>query len=417
MKENNNKFISMMVWVCVTMFYCYQYILRVLPNIIMPEIIDKYAIGANEIGTFGSVYYVGYVAVHIPIGILLSRLGGRIVLPACIAISALGIMPIIYFDYWETVIVGRTLTGIGSSAAIVGAFQIFRMIFPDKFSRMLGIMVSFGLITIVYGGGPLTNIIQEFGIDMVLNILLYSGLILAAVTYFIMPKSLEEVSHSNIWGDIRAVLSNYKLLLASICAGLMVGPLEGFADVWSNLFITTVYNIDRVIANEITSSVYLGMCIGCVVLPYIAEKIKMHVGVTIFSSVAMILSFMHVLGQDANADTLYYACLIMGVFCAYQVVILSKITTFVSEERSGMAGSIGNMIVMFFGSIFHKVLGYTTEYYWAGEQAESGAKIYSSEALIKGMYAIPIASFIAIIGLFIIVFINYKHAQSIKNSK
>ena len=413
--EEKTKFVSIIVWFCITLFYCYQYILRALPNIIMPDIMNKYSIGATEFSSFAGMYYIGYVIVHIPIGILLSRLGAKIVLPACIALTAIGLVPLAYFDNWAVVIIGRVLTGIGSSAAIVGALQIFRIIYPDKFSRMLGIMVFFGLITVVYAGAPLANVIMMIGIDTTIGVLLYSGIALALFTYFLMPNSAGETSDSSILIDIKATLGNPKIITASLLAGLMVGPLEGFADAWGSAFMISVYSIEKSVADSITLSVFLGMCIGCIILPYIADKTRMYFGVTITSGIAMILCFMHILSGIATANTLYYACLVSGIFCAYQVVIISKIATFVSEERSGVAAAIANMIIMTFGLVFHKFIGITLDWQWNGKMLQS-IKLYEAEAFINSISIIPAATAIAVIGFIAMVMTNIIRVKLMKNS-
>ncbi len=413
--EERKKFISIMVWFCITMFYCYQYILRALPNIILPDMMSKYAVGASEFSTFAGMYYAGYVIVHIPIGILLSRFGARTILPICIACTSIGLVPLAYFDSWTAVVIGRTFTGIGSSAAIVGALQIFRIIYPDKFSRMLGFMVFFGLVTVVYAGSPLAEIIQLIGIDATIRVLLYSGIALAVFTYLLMPKSAEEDSHSSVLTDIKATLGNPKLIIASLLAGLMVGPLEGFADAWGSAFLITAYAIEKSTADAITFSVYLGMCVGCIVLPYIADKTRMYYGVTIACGVAMILCFIHILSGTATSDTLYYACLVVGIFCAYQVVIISKIATFVSEERSGVAAAIANMIIMAFGLVFHKFIGITLDWQWNGQMLDN-IKSYSVEAFTNSIMVIPAAMTIAIIGFIIMAMINIVRVRLMKNS-
>lgn len=413
--EEKTKFISIMVWFCITMFYCYQYILRALPNIIMPDIMNKYSIGATEFSSFAGMYYIGYVIVHIPIGILLSRLGAKIVLPACIALTAIGLVPLAYFDNWAAVIIGRIITGIGSSAAIVGALQIFRIIYPDKFSRMLGIMVFFGLITVVYAGSPIANIITIIGIDTAIGVLLYSGIALAFFTYLLMPNSAGETSNYSILIDIKATLGNPKIITASLLAGFMVGPLEGFADAWGSAFMISVYNIEKSVADSITLSVFLGMCIGCIILPYIADKTRMYFGVTIASGIAMILCFIYILSGKATANTLYYACLVSGVFCAYQVVIISKIATFVSEERSGVAAAIANMIIMTFGLVFHKFIGITLDWQWKGKMLQS-IKLYEAEAFINSISIIPAATAIAVIGFIAMVMTNIIRVKLMKNN-
>lgn len=415
--EERKKFISIMIWFCITMFYCYQYILRALPNIIMPDIMDKYNVGATEFSSFAGMYYAGYVIVHIPIGILLSRFGARAILPMCIAITSIGLVPLAYFDNWTSVVIGRTLTGIGSSAAIVGALQIFRIIYPDKFSRMLGIMVFFGLITVVYAGSPLANVIAIIGIDATIGVLLYSGIALAVFTYLLMPKSAGETSHASIFTDIKATLGNPKIIVASLLAGFMVGPLEGFADAWGSAFMITVYDIEKSVADTITLSVFLGMCIGCIVLPYIADKTRMYFGVTISSGIVMILCFVHILSGNANADSLYYACLVTGVFCAYQVVIISKIATFVSEERSGVAAAIANMIIMAFGLLFHKFIGITLDWQWDGTwkgQMIQGVRSYGTDAFINSISIIPAATTIAVVGFIIMAMTNVIRVKLMK---
>ena len=217
--------------------------------------------------------------------------------------------------------------------------------------------------------------------------------------------------------DIKATLGNPKIIVASLLAGFMVGPLEGFADAWGSAFMITVYDIEKSVADTITLSVFLGMCIGCIVLPYIADKTRMYFGVTISSGIVMILCFVHILSGNANADSLYYACLVTGVFCAYQVVIISKIATFVSEERSGVAVAIANMIIMAFGLLFHKFIGITLDWQWDGTwkgQMIQGVRSYGTDAFINSISIIPAATTIAVVGFIIMAMTNVIRVKLMK---
>jgi sugar phosphate permease len=53
-----------LVWFLSSIFYAYQYILRVLPNIMMPEILEKFQVNAEIFGQFSGLYYVGYSIMH-----------------------------------------------------------------------------------------------------------------------------------------------------------------------------------------------------------------------------------------------------------------------------------------------------------------------------------------------------------------
>ncbi len=415
-KEEANKVISFLIWFCITIFYCYQYILRALPNIISQDIISKFNIGASEFGAFAGIYYIGYIVLHIPIGIALSKIGARIILPVCISLTALGLVPLIYDTGWNGVMIGRVLTGIGSSAAGVGALQIFRILYPAKFARMLGLMVSVGLITAVYAGKLIAPIILNIGVSVTLNILLYLGVGLAIFTYFLMPKPTEEVSERDIFSDIKSIIFNYKLLFTALFAGLMVGPVEGFADAWGSSFLMNVYDIDKISANSLVLSVFLGMSMGCVILPYITDKTGYYFGVTIFSGVAMVLCFACLLSGAASISSLNYICVTIGIFSAYQVVILAKISTFVSEERSGIAGAVANMIIMAFGWFFHNAIGITLDNLWDGGIVD-GVKQYSNDAFIKTISIIPTAIIVAIIGLSAVAMTTLMKAKAINKMK
>ncbi len=78
---------------------------------------------------------------------------------------------------------------------------------------MLGLMVSVGLIVAVYVGNLIVPVIVSVGLEATLKVLLYSGLILAILTYYIMPKSTEEKSERNLISDVKSVICNYKLFI------------------------------------------------------------------------------------------------------------------------------------------------------------------------------------------------------------
>lgn len=397
---------AIIVWFFVTLFYCYQYILRLLPNVIMPELMQQFSIGALEFGEFAGIYYIGYILMQIPFGLLLSRFGGKIVIPISVVILALGILPVSIGDSWQLVILGRFFVGVGSSAAIVGAFQIFRAVFPGHFTIMLGAMVCVGLLTAVYISKPLSVVIHNIGIETAVHSLVIAGLILAALTYLVLPK-MPTSKAENIWTDIKEIICNKKLLVMSFLAGLMVAPLEGFADAWGTAFIRVVYNIERSTADSIVSTILTGMCVGSIILPFIAEKTKRYYATTITAGVIMALCFGFLLTGEGTIFMLYAISLIIGICSAYQVVIISRISSYVKLQLSGMAAAVSNMIVMSFGYAFHKIIAYVVEYN-AQVKIIDSVTTYSYNDYICGISIIPIAITIAVLGFTWAILFKYR---------
>ena len=128
-----------------SLFYAYQYILRVMPNIMLSDITEQFNMGAATFGQFSGIYYIGYSLMHLPVGIMLDRYGPKKVMSGAILLSVAGLTPLIFASHWAYPIAGRLLIGVGSSAAILGVFKIIRMSFEEKlFPKMLSIAVTIG---------------------------------------------------------------------------------------------------------------------------------------------------------------------------------------------------------------------------------------------------------------------------------
>lgn len=346
-----------MVWIVASIFYAYQYILRVMPNIMLSDIMQQFNIDAATFGQFSGVYYIGYSLIHLPIGIMLDRYGPRKVMTGCILLTVLGTLPLAFASHWSYPILGRIVVGIGSSAAILGVFKIVRMTFDEKrFTRMLSFSVTIGLIGAIYGGGPVSYMRDMLGSQVVIQIFAYMGLVLACLTYWIVPD-MKIPSETPVLSDIKKVIGNPKVIWTCIFAGLMVGPLEGFADVWGTAFLKQVYHYDRTLAASLPSMIFIGMCFGGPILSFVADKTKSYLGTIIGAGLGMIASFALLLMTDLSPSLTSLSFIFVGVCSAYQILTIFKVSTYVPEHVAGLATAIANMIIMIFGYAFHTTMG------------------------------------------------------------
>jgi predicted MFS family arabinose efflux permease len=353
-----SRFIAWSVWMIASIFYAYQYVLRVMPNIMMNDIMQQFDINTAIFGQFSGIYYIGYSLMHIPIGIMLDRYGPRKVMTICIITSVFGLLPILFASHWVYPIIGRMLIGMGSSAAILGTFKIIRIAFSeDKFTRMLSFSVTIGLIGAIYGGGPVSYMCDLIGYQAVIEIFAVIGLILALITYIIVPE-VKDHSKGTVINDIREVLSNKKVIWTCIFAGLMVGPLEGFADVWGTQFLKQSYGYDNNIAASMPSMIFIGMCFGAPLLSLIAEKSKNYLGTIIGAGLVMTLAFTLLVTGYMSVSTMSVSFILVGICSAYQIIAIYKASTYVQENVVGLTTAIANMIIMIFGYGFHSIIGY-----------------------------------------------------------
>lgn len=381
------------MWIIASIFYAYQYILRVMPNIMINDIMSQFHIDAATFGQFSGIYYIGYSLLHLPIGILLDRFGPRRVMSGCILLTVIGLLPILFAEYWIYPIIGRLLIGIGSSAAILGTFKIIRMTFSEKkFTRMLSFSVMIGLLGAIYGGGPVNYMCNALGYKAVVATFAGLGIVLAFITFCIIPDMrANETLH--IRHHIKEVLLNKRVLFVCLMAGLMVGPLEGFADVWGTAFIQNVYKFDSTVSSSLPSMIFIGMCFGAPVLSFIAEKTNAYFATIIGAGLVMATSFFLLITGLLSSSMIALLFILVGIASSYQILAIYKASTFVSEESVGLTTAVANMIIMIFGYGFHTTIGLIVDL--IGKHNEKIAYTY-------GIMVVPIALTVGVIGFSIL---------------
>ncbi|MFZ4076840.1 MAG: MFS transporter, partial [Legionellaceae bacterium] len=331
-----------------------------------------------------------YVLMQLPMSIWMDRVGTRYVMTACILLTVVGTVPLIVSHHWVYLLMGRALIGIGSSGAIVGLFHIIRMTFPDRhFSRMLSFSVAIGLLGAMYGGYPVSVMTQHLHYKTVVAIFCIIGMGLAGATYSIVPKVKGE-GVTTAFAQIKAIFSYRDVFLFCCCSGLMVGPLEGFADVWGSEFLKQVYGFNTTVANTLPSLIFMGMCLGGPILSIIAEKIGYYLSVIITAGILMLLAFGVLMAGVLTAWSVGVCFVLIGICCAYQMLVIYTASTFVPKHLAGLTTTVANMMIMGFGYVFHTVIGFVID-------VKGG--IHSADAFMQGIWVIPIALAMGVLGL------------------
>ncbi|MDR1590940.1 MAG: MFS transporter [Puniceicoccales bacterium] len=298
-------------------------------------------------------------------------------------------------EHWIWSILGQFATGIGSSAAILGVFKIIRKAYSEeRFGRMLNFSVMIGLLGAIYGGMPIRYLCKVLDCQMVIAILALLGILLAFVTYRIVPPmgdAGDKGKQSSPFVGIGSVLKNAKVMIICLTAGLMVGPLEGFADIWGPKFLNQVFHIEASKASFIPSMVFIGICFGVPVLNFIAEKSKSYLGTIIFSGLLMFIIFTLLrIGLHPDTTVLAIELFLVGICSAYQILAIYKASTYVPENVAGITTAMANMIIVIFGYVLHSMIGSAIELF-GGIEVESAFR--RSIAVISGALLLGIVGF------------------------
>lgn len=398
MKQQSNSFSIWLMWALASFFYAYQYILRVLPNVMMTELLERFQIDASLFGQYSGFFYLGYAGMHIPVGILLDKYGPKWILPLCMILAVVGITPLLYAQHWIYPGIGRIFIGMGSAAAILGVFKIIRMFFPEeKFTFILGCSVTVGLLGAMYGGQPINYLIHTFGSETVLQFIIIVGIVLAAATFWAIPAQSVVDTQQGWVASVKEILTHPQIILVCLCAGFMVGPLEGFVDVWGKEYLKIAYKLDDNIAASLPSLVYLGMCFGSPILSWITEKTNAYFGFIILSGVVMMASFILLLSGQLPVSLLPVMFIIIGIFCAYQILAIYKASTYSGKQLVGLTTACANMVIMAFGYLFNSFIGQVMTSLWDGTTI-ADVPTYDAHTYTIALLVIPIGLVIGVLG-------------------
>ncbi len=398
---------SWIMWFFPLLFFAFQFVARLFPGLIMPEMMDRYQVDATSFGIFASLYYLGYSGMQIPCAWLLDKFGIKKIIGLFTIVCGLSCWLSIISNNWLIVLLSRFLIGASSAAGFLGVSKTISLWFVKKYyAKMVGISFTFGLMGALYGGYPVSILIEQIGWTDVMIILggVLVGLGFCILLFINNPQPLALNNQIPIQNILKDILSNKLLISIAIANLFMVGSLEGFADIWGVSYLMQTRNILKSEASAITSFIFFGMLFGGPLLAWIAGYFNNYYIVTAITGIIMSLIFVIVLSYN-NYLSNYVLCTLMfitGILCCYQVLVFAIGSNIVSAENMGITIAFLNSINMLGGTFFHASIGFLMDLAWDGTMLGS-AKIYSNYTYSIALLIIPIC---ALLGSFIFWFNN-----------
>lgn len=393
------------MWFLTLLFFGYQFILRLMPGLVMEEVVTKFKIDAGDYGILSSMYYWAYAPMQIPIALFLDRYKPRYVLGFCTALVSLATLLFVYTESWTVAIIARFLVGAGSAGAFLGVSKVISLKFPEnKYSLYVSLSFSFGLSGAIFGGKPVAKLVEALGWVSSFSTIAFFGLGLSILLFFTLNTTEKEAppsSNGAILSSLKGVLRRPLIWLLAISNLLMVGPLEGFADVWGVTYLMKIFTWSKIDAAFTISLVSYGMILGGPLLALLGRLFKSEPLVIVLSGFSMgaLLLILFLSPENYSPDLANFGMFTLGVLCCYQVLIFSVGTRMVPQHEKSMTVAFLNGINMLGGAFYHSLVGYVLNKLWDGTISD-GLKVYSAENYGKALTLIPFGCFIGALCIF-----------------
>lgn len=410
-------------WFILVTFYLYQYILRSSPGVLIEEIRHSFNMDADGFSLMGSMYYYGYALMQVPLGILIDRIGIRNTALFSIILCIAGTLLLILTDIAAMAYFSRLIVGIGAASAFMSCLKLANDYMPvSQRGFIIGATLTFGAIGALITGIPLNYLLDNFD-SWQSSFVVFSlvGLVILLFAFIYLPKNrtavnIHEFEGKNIWKDLLNISSNKKIIVYTIVTIGLYAPLSVMADLWGTVFLVKKFDLVREIASPILMNIYIGMAIGSIFLPYLAEKYKSIPGIMDkiikYSVVTLLLLFSVMLFINTISNINLSILLIsIGFLCGAEMLCFTAALRYTNSHNSGLTIGVINTFNMLSGALIQQAIGIYLDYSWKGGLDDKGLKIYFTKEFVEAFSILVII--ISISAIFAIFALKHKKQKNI----
>ncbi len=418
MNEERTAVHAYLAWGGVALFFLYQYILRIAPGLVEPELRSAFFMTANEFSTLGSFFMFIYALVQIPCGVLIDRLGVKRVVLSSILLCLVGNGLLITGNtLWEAQI-SRIFMGLGSACGYIGCMKVA----ADSFSSsnrgfFMGAALTLGLFGPLLAAKPLISLIETTNWQYAFTVLSVIGVILWFSLVLVMPKEAINRHATLKWSDIRVsiihVFKTRPVLAYAIMTTCFYSPLAVIADLWGVSFLMNHFHLPRVNAANVTMQIYVGAAISSLLIPWLCERYKEYNRGIVYSWIGIIICLVTLLYSDLSAYALIAILITLGIFSSSEILCFGAASHYTTPETSGTTlGVIITFSVLGSACVMQSV-GFLLDFKWNGAMDNEGIRVYSSSEYVFALSSILV--FVSVLGL--VAFFLYRRGRQLRQNE
>jgi MFS family permease len=410
-------------------FYSYEYLLRIAPSVMENSLRTHFNLSATGFGNLSSIYYLAYVPMQLPVGVLLDRYGPKRLLTIACLICVIGTYLFTGTNIFWVAAAGRFLVGFGSAFAFVGVLKLATLWLPENRLAMISGMTSaLGPIGAMIGDNFLEHFINNYGWIHTLNSTAIFGIILTFILYFgIQDVKGHPEEHGTVHSlkrglvDLGIIITNRQIWVNGMYGCLVYLPTTVFAELWGIPYLHHAHGLSIQAAGLANSILFLGFILGAPLMGYISDKIyrrkfPMFLGAGGAAIVMTMILYLPGL-KESNIQALMF---LLGLFYSAQAIVFAVGREVSPGEAAGTAMAVTNMIVMLGAMFLQPLVGHLLDYSLSthisdpaltGAVVENVQKLYTVDDYQYALAIIPIGILIAALLTF---FLKETHANAPK---
>ncbi len=415
--KKSTGFFPWFIWAIAASFFFIQYIARVSPSVMVPDLMRHFSIAAYSVGALSAFFYYAYVPMQLPVGMLVDRYGAKKLLIVAALLAFLGCIFFANTNSLYAAYAARFLMGFGASFSFIGAVKLASMWFPsNRLGMLVGSTQALGMLGAVVGEAPIAFLLPHIGWRYTMMVIGVLFLILAILIIFFIKNSpskrLEntETKRASLWYSLTTVLKNKQSWLNAIYAGTVYAPIAAFGELWGVSTLTQLYHLSTEKAAMCVSLIFIGWAIGSPIIGIVSDRMGKRRPLMFISSIFSFIFLGAIFYVPNQPLFLLFVELFLFGLCNSGLSISYTIAGEQNPHSIAVTSvSFANMASVALGAAFQPLIGWFLDLRWTGEIYHN-ARVFSSADYRWAMSILVVS---LVISFFVAFFIKETHCKNV----
>ncbi len=264
------RWLSWSIWGIAALFYLTGFYQRVSPAVMTTELMRDFHIGARDLGNLSAFYFYLYLAMQIPVGVLIDALGARRLLIGGTLAAAAGTFLVAATGSFAAACFGRAVVGAATAVGWLVLLRLSTHWFPSRrFAMLTGLGLCFGNLGALGAQVPLRLAIESYGWRAVVAASAAALLAVGVLAWALVRNDPSDRGFRSwappeararktgqlgaLGAGIRSILGYRNTWLIFFAQGGFVGPMLAFTGLWGAPFLRARFALTPATAAAVCS--------------------------------------------------------------------------------------------------------------------------------------------------------------------
>ncbi len=405
-------YLAWLIWGLAAAYFFSDYLARVSPGVMGRELQLAFSVSTAGLGLLSSFFYYPYVAMQIPVGLLVDRYSIRLLLTVMAVLTAVGCVVFGMAESIWTAALGRMLIGFSAAFAFVSALRLAAMWFPpSKLGLLAGLTQALGMWGAAMGEAPVSFLMSLVGWrDTMLLMAIIFVVLAILIFHFIQDRpsyQLVTADKNKIPGEhpvlksIKIILSNRQTWFNAVYVGFLFAPTAVIAEFWGPSYLQYGRGLSAHSAAFADGLIFIGWGFGGPLAGWLSDKLGLRRPLMFFSAACGVLLMLFILlAPELSKWQIYVLFFLFGLTNFGLAMAYALATEINCRSVVGVSIAFANMSSIAIGATLQPIFGQVIEW-TVGHKVVDIATLTIHDFRIA-VVLLPICSLISFLSVFLI---------------